>query len=187
MSHHHPETIFSRSVLVLGGARSGKSRFAQGLAEASGKAPILIATARADDDEMRTRIAHHRAARGNRWRTIEEPIALAATLSREAAPHNVLVVDCLTLWLSNLSLEGRDVARATEEAIAVIGDLAGPVIFVSNEVGSGIVPDNALARTFRDAHGRLNQAIGEACTTVVLMSAGLPYLLKPARMPRIEF
>lgn len=169
----------SRSLLVLGGARSGKSRYAQRRAEASGLAPILVATAEASDAEMAARIARHAADRDTRWRVIEEPVALGSTLRREAAPDRILVVDCVTLWLSNLFLRGRDPCAETLGLVETVVDLGGPVIFVSNEVGGGIVPDNPLARTFRDAQGSLNQALAEACDSVVLTIAGLPLPLKP--------
>jgi adenosylcobinamide kinase/adenosylcobinamide-phosphate guanylyltransferase len=176
----------ARSVLILGGARSGKSRFAQILAERSDKTPVLIVTATAQDDEMRARIDRHRAERGAAWRTVEEPTALAAALLRHARPERVVLVDCLTLWLSNLLLSGGDGAGATDDLTAVIAALRGPAIFVSNEVGSGIVPENALARAFRDAQGRLNQAIAAACDVLIVVTAGVPQVLKPAPGPAIR-
>jgi adenosylcobinamide kinase/adenosylcobinamide-phosphate guanylyltransferase len=180
-----PAALASRSVLVLGGARSGKSRFAQGLAEASGNAPVLIATATIGDDEMRERVARHRAERTPAWRCVEEPVALAAVLAREVGPGRVVVVDCLTLWLTNILLAGRE-PDAADRLPAALAGLAGPVIFVSNEVGAGIVPNNALARTFRDAQGRLNQAMAAACDTVVLVTAGIAQRLKPAAPPDVR-
>ncbi|WOJ91258.1 bifunctional adenosylcobinamide kinase/adenosylcobinamide-phosphate guanylyltransferase [Methylocapsa polymorpha] len=176
-----------RSLLVLGGARSGKSRYAQRLAEASGRLPVLIATAQAHDEEMAQRIARHAADRSPKWALVEEPAALAAALRREAREDRIVVVDCATLWLSNLLLQGDDLSAATEELAQNIGELAGPVIFVSNEVGLGIVPENAIARAFRDAQGWLNQALAESCDAVVLVSAGLPLRLKPANEPKLEF
>jgi adenosylcobinamide kinase/adenosylcobinamide-phosphate guanylyltransferase len=167
------------SLLVLGGARSGKSRYAQRHAEASGCRPVLIATAEACDAEMAARIARHAAERDVRWSVIEEPLDVAATLRREAGPERILVVDCITLWLSNLFLRDRDRAAATAGLVETVATLEGPVIFVSNEVGSGIVPDNALARAFRDAQGSLNQALAEACEAVVLITAGIALRLKP--------
>ena len=168
-------------LLVLGGARSGKSRFAEAEAIASGLDKVYVATASAWDDEMRARIARHRADRADAgWRTIEEPLALVEALARESAPDRVLLVDCLTLWLSNVMLDGRDSGTACDRLATLLPELAGPVIFVSNEVGSGIVPDNALGRAFRDAQGRLNQAMATACGRVVLVIAGLPLWLKPA-------
>jgi len=168
-----------RSLLVLGGARSGKSRYAQKLAEDSGRELVLIATAEACDAEMAARIARHAAERDMRWSVIEEPLELAATLRREALPDRILVVDCVTLWLSNLFLRELDSAAATTALVETLAALESPAILVSNEVGSGIVPDNALARAFRDAQGALNQALAEACEAVVLMTAGLALRLKP--------
>ena len=177
----------SRAVLVLGGARSGKSRYAQALAEGAGKAPVLIATARIEDEEMQARVARHRDERGAVWQTIEEAMQLAEVLRHEADQARILLVDCLTLWLSNIMLAGEDVAALTAELANTVPNLRGPVIFVTNEVGNGIVPDNALARRFRDAQGRLNQAMAAACDTVVLVTAGLPLQMKPAASPNLRF
>ncbi len=166
--------------LVIGGARSGKSRFAEGLAAQSGLAKVYVATATAWDDEMRSKIARHRQDRdGAGWRTLEEPLDLAGALAREAASGTILLVDCLTLWLTNIMLDGRDAEIETRRLVETLADLAGPAILVSNEVGWGIVPENALARTFRDAQGRLNQRMAQACDNVVLVAAGLPLVLKP--------
>jgi len=177
----------SRAVLVLGGTRSGKSRYAQALAEGAGKAPVLIATARIEDEEMQARVARHRDERGAVWQTIEEAMQLAEVLRHEADQARILLVDCLTLWLSNIMLAGEDVAALTAELANTVPNLRGPVIFVTNEVGNGIVPDNALARRFRDAQGRLNQAMAAACDTVVLVTAGLPLQMKPAASPNLRF
>jgi len=170
-----------KSLLILGGARSGKSRMAQKRAEDSGKAPILIATAAAADEEMAARIKMHKEQRGPRWRTVEEEIDVSAALCREAAAENIVVVDCLTLWLSNLMLGGHDAEASCEALARCLPSLAGPVIFVSNEVGLGIVPEHALGRKFRDAQGRLNQMLAEACEQVVFVAAGLGLQLKPDR------
>jgi adenosylcobinamide kinase / adenosylcobinamide-phosphate guanylyltransferase len=175
-----------RALLVIGGARSGKSHYAQTAAEQSGKKPVLIATGEAKDTEMAARIAAHQAARGAAWRTLETPLALAAALEEAAAPGTIVLVDCLTLWLSNLMLAGRDAAADGQHLAGVIAGLAGPAIFVTNEVGSGIVPDNLLARRFQDAQGRLNQIIASACDGVVLVAAGLPLVLKPSRSPALK-
>ena len=180
-------TLFPRSLLVLGGARSGKSAYAQKLAEASARAPWLIATAEAGDDEMTARIARHAAGRGPRWRLAEEPLALAGALQATCAENRVVVVDCVTFWLSNLILAGRNAEAEIARLTAALPGLGGPAIFVSNEVGLGVVPDNALARDFRDAQGRANQALAEACAAVVHVTAGLPRLLKPAPRPDIGF
>jgi adenosylcobinamide kinase / adenosylcobinamide-phosphate guanylyltransferase len=179
--------ILTKSLLVLGGARSGKSRFAQTLAEASGRHPVLIATAEAMDFEMTERITRHAAARDARWTLVEEPVALAETLRREARADRIVVVDCVTLWLGKLLVQDADLAAATRDLAQSAAGLAGPVIFVSNEVGSGIVPENALARLFRDAQGCLNQALAEACEAVVLIAAGIPLCLKPASEPKFCF
>jgi adenosylcobinamide kinase / adenosylcobinamide-phosphate guanylyltransferase len=175
--------IPTKSLLVLGGARSGKSRYAQTLAEGSRRHPVLIATAQAKDEEMEARIARHVAMRGARWTVVEEPIALAAALRQEARADRILLVDCVTLWLSNLLLQDDDLTAATLHLSETVAGLAGPVIFVSNEVGQGIVPENALARAFRDAQGLLNQALAEACDAVVLVNAGLALCLKPSLPP----
>lgn len=168
----------ARRMLVLGGARSGKSRRAEALAEASGRALIYIATAEALDDEMRERIACHRASRAEGWRTVEAPRALAAAIAAEDASDRVLVIDCLTLWLSNLLIADDDLEAAGDALAAEVVRLRGEIIFVSNEVGFGIVPDNALARRFRDAAGRLNQRIAAACDAVELVVAGIPVKVK---------
>ena len=167
-------------VLVLGGARSGKSRFAESLARKSGLARIYVATAEAGDAEMTARIAHHRAARGAGWTTVEAPIALVETLAAEARPDRVVLVDCLTLWLSNVMLGGEDATAATERLAAALAAPAGPIVLVSNEVGLALVPETPLGRAFRDAQGRLNQAVAAVATDVALVAAGQPLRLKPA-------
>lgn len=172
-------------ILVLGGARSGKSAFAQAQAEASGRDCVFIATAEAFDAEMRDRIARHVEVRGPEWRTVEAPYDLCAALRAEASANRVLMVDCLTLWLGNLTLRGDDVDAATGRLARAVGSLATPIILVSNEVGSGIVPDNALGRRFRDVQGRLNQRMAAACDVVVLVTAGLPRVLKPSPKPTL--
>jgi adenosylcobinamide kinase/adenosylcobinamide-phosphate guanylyltransferase len=182
-----PHSAAAKSLLVLGGARSGKSRYAQNIAEGSGRTPVLIATAEAKDAEMAARIARHVSQRSKIWAVVEEPIALAAALRREAAPNRILLVDCATLWLSNLLLQSFDPATATRDLAETVKELEGPVILVSNEVGQGIVPENALARSFRDAQGFLNQALAEACDGVVLVAAGLPLRLKPSSAPAFGF
>jgi adenosylcobinamide kinase/adenosylcobinamide-phosphate guanylyltransferase len=165
--------------LILGGARSGKSAHAERLARETGLSRLYIATAQAFDDEMRDRIARHQAARAaDGWLTIEEPIGLAATIARHAGPQSVVLVDCLTLWLSNIMLGGRDVARMQAALIGVLDGVRGPVILVSNEVGLGIVPETKLGRDFRDAQGRLNQAVAGVVSRVVFVAAGLPLTLK---------
>ena len=163
------------TTLILGGARSGKTTYALRAAEATGRDLVMIATAEALDGEMEDRIARHRAERGAAWRTLEAPLDLAGALA-EVKPGDIAVVDCLTLWVSNLMHAERDIEAETERLIAT---LAGrDVLLVSNEVGLGIVPDNALARRFRDAAGRLNQGIAAAADRVVFIAAGLPLALK---------
>jgi adenosylcobinamide kinase/adenosylcobinamide-phosphate guanylyltransferase len=162
--------------LILGGARSGKTRYALKTAEAQAGALVMIATAEPLDDEMAERIARHRAERGPRWRTVEAPLALADAIGA-LSPDEITVVDCLTLWLSNVMLADRAVGAETERLLAVLDDRK--VILVSNEVGGGVVPDNALARRFRDEAGRLNQRLASRADEVVLVTAGLPLTLKP--------
>jgi adenosylcobinamide kinase / adenosylcobinamide-phosphate guanylyltransferase len=173
--------ILPRVSLVLGGARSGKSRHAEALIEAAAACARYVATAEAGDDEMRARIVLHRARRGPRWTTIEEPVALAQILRAEARADRPVLVDCLTLWLSNLMVRGRDVALETAGLAAALEALPGPVVLVANEVGLGIVPDNPLAREFRDHAGRLNRDIAALADHVVFLAAGLPLVLKGER------
>lgn len=165
------------SLFVLGGARSGKSRYAQARAEAFAGKLLFIATAQAFDAEMTDRIAQHRADRGARWATVEAPLDLAGAIAT-AAPDTILLIDCLTLWASNLMFAERDIAHETEKLVAVIRTARSPLILVANEVGLGIVPDNALARRFRDAAGLINQAVAAAADEAVMMVAGLPLWLK---------
>jgi adenosylcobinamide kinase/adenosylcobinamide-phosphate guanylyltransferase len=174
--------------LVLGGARSGKSRLAQNLA-ATAPRVAYIATAQAGDDaEMASRIAHHRASRPSRWLTIEAPLALADAVERANGEVGAVIVDCLTVWLSNLFWAHRDEGAAQAEAVAredicriATAARTGRVILVSNEVGSGPVPEHAVTRAFRDAQGLLNQRAAELADEVILTVAGLPlYLKKPS-------
>lgn len=165
--------------LVLGGARSGKSGFAERLASESGLRRVYVATAEAGDGEMSERIARHRADRGADWQTIEEPVALAATLSQQARTGSVVLVDCLTLWLTNLMVADADIDSEIDRFASGLPDLHGPVVLVSNEVGQGIVPDNAMARAFRDHAGRLHQAVAGQAVSVYFVTAGLAQVLKP--------
>lgn len=169
-----------RRVLVLGGARSGKSRIAQEWAEAATAARVFIATAQAFDEEMRERIAHHRSDRSSSWQTKEAPLDLANAIRASSGPGQVVLVDCLTLWLSNVMLDGRNVNVEIDALVDAVKLAEGPVLLVSNEVGHGIVPATALGRSFRDEQGRLNQRIAQTCDAVVLVTAGCPILLKPA-------
>lgn len=169
----------AETTLILGGARSGKSRFAQQLAESTGLRKRIIVTATADDAEMTERIAHHRAERSADWTTIEAPLALPEAIAAAAGGDVTVVVDCLTLWLANVMLAGQDVDARSQELAAAITACPHPLILVSNEVGFGVVPENALGRAFRDAQGRLNQAIAATAAKVVLVVAGLPLQIKP--------
>jgi adenosylcobinamide kinase / adenosylcobinamide-phosphate guanylyltransferase len=166
-------------LLVLGGRRSGKSRFAEGVATASGLALVYIATAEPGDAEMAERIAAHRARRGDGWHTVEVPIELPAGLAAATGEDRIVLVDCLTLWLANLMQAERDVDAAVDSLLAALDSAASPVILVSNEVGAGIVPINALARRYADAQGFLNQRVAASVDRVVLMTAGIPLQIKP--------
>jgi len=167
-------------VLVLGGARSGKSAYAEKLVTESGLAATYIATAEPGDEEMKARIAEHRARRGAAWRTVEAPLDLEAALSEAAGAGRAVLVDCLTLWISNLMLKGEDIEARGKLLADVTRKASGLRVIVSNEVGLGVVPDNALGRRFRDAQGRLNQTMAEVASRVVFMAAGLPLVLKEA-------
>lgn len=165
-----------RLSLILGGARSGKSAHAERLI--AGRPAIYVATSEIWDAEMAERVALHRAQRaGGAWETIEEPLDLAGVLGRDHGGRPVLV-DCLTLWLTNILLAERDVAAEVGRLCAALSTAAGPVLCVANEVGLGIVPDNALARRFRDEAGRLNQAVAAIADRVDFIAAGLPLRLK---------
>jgi adenosylcobinamide kinase/adenosylcobinamide-phosphate guanylyltransferase len=163
--------------LVTGGARSGKSRYGESLI--TGRPPpwVYVATAEAGDAEMAARIAEHRVRRSAEWTIIEAPHELAGAFSRTPGTAAVLV-DCLTLWLSNRLLADADIEKETDTLADALARHGGPVVLVTNEVGSGIVPDNALARRFRDAQGRLNQRMAVLADRVVLIVAGLPMVLK---------
>jgi adenosylcobinamide kinase/adenosylcobinamide-phosphate guanylyltransferase len=169
------------TLLVLGGARSGKSRYAETHILAAPGAPVYIATAQAFDDEMAERIARHRNDRGPGWRTVEAPLDLPDAIAAERGAGAAVLVDCLTLWASNLLLADMDVEAATDWLVEAVRGHDGPLVLVANEVGLGIVPDNALARRFRDAAGRMNQAVAAAVDEVVFVAAGLPLTLKPPR------
>ena len=163
--------------LVLGGARSGKSRHAQALAEATGPRRTYLATAEARDEERAARIAQHQADRGEGWQTLEAPLAMPDALGA-VTESDVVLVDCLTLWLTNVMLGERDVETETEALVAALAAARQPVIMVSNEVGLGLVPETPLGRAFRDAQGRLNQRMAEEVEEVRFVAAGLPLILK---------
>lgn len=166
--------------LILGGVRSGKSALAERLASASGREVVYLATAQAGDQEMARRIAHHRARRPAAWRCVEEPLALAAALQAQARADRCLLVDCLTLWLSNLLAvaEAERFERERAALLAVLPALPGEIVLVSNEVGLGIVPLGELTRRFVDEAGRLHQALAASCERVLFVAAGLPLALK---------
>jgi len=175
--------------LVLGGARSGKSTHAEKLATGTlfggvARPAVYIATAQAGDVEMATRIMAHRTRRGAAWTTIEEPLKLAEALEAAARHGQPVLVDCLTLWLSNLMHAGADLDEATDDVVRTLDGLRPPALFVSNEVGLGLVPETPLGRAFRDAQGRLNMRMAERADRVILMAAGLPLLMKdrPSRV-----
>lgn len=167
--------------LIVGGARSGKSRFAENLIVRSGLPRRYIATAEAWDDEMRARIDRHRIQRGSDWTTVEAPHDLPAALSA-AQPGEAVLLDCATLWLTNRMLAEADLAAEATALITALAACPAPIVIVSNEVGWGIVPENALARAFRDEQGRLNQTLASEAELVVTVIAGLPLVLK-GQMP----
>jgi adenosylcobinamide kinase/adenosylcobinamide-phosphate guanylyltransferase len=165
------------TLLVLGGARSGKSRYAESLGTGQ---KFYVATAEASDEEMVQRIAAHRQQRGPEWETFEVPLDLVGALQTIDGKGRFILIDCLTIWLSNLMVVKLDVRREAEMLCESLTKLKSRVVLVSNEVGLGIVPANVLARTFRDEQGFLNQRIAEIADEVILMTAGLPMVLKKA-------
>lgn len=169
---------FTKTQLVLGGARSGKSGFAQRQAESLPGELIYVAIAQALDVEMEDRIARHRAERGARWQTVEASLDLAGAIETRSRPGNVLLVDCLTLWASNQRFAESNFVQAIIGLTSALAKAPGKIVLVSNEVGLGIVPDNALARRFRDVAGEINQAVARSVDSVVFVAAGLPMVLK---------
>ena len=170
-------------ILVTGGSRSGKSTFAQQMAERLPGPRAYLATAQILDDEMGERVARHQAQRGQAWQTtIEEPYALSTSLLQAASHYPVIMVDCITLWLTNILLSNQEnpdvVLQKVDQLITSLQDCTSTVIMVTNEVGLGIVPENPLARQFRDLAGFANQKLAAACDTVYLVSCGLPLKLK---------
>lgn len=187
---HVPASTLPPVTLVLGGARSGKSTHAEQLVTGTlfGAPPrpaVYIATAEPGDVEMATRIMAHRSRRGAGWTTIEAPLKLEEALQAAAAHDQPVLVDCLTLWLSNLMHAGGDLDEAADGLVCTLDDIKVPVVFVSNEVGLGIVPGTPLGRAFRDAQGRLNMRMADRADRVVLMTAGLPLTLKDRPAPRV--
>jgi len=166
------------TTFILGGARSGKSRFAENLITTSGLERHYIATGRAWDDEMQARIDQHRSDRGPSWTTHEEPLDLTERLTAIDAEGRAILVDCLTLWLTNLMMEGRDIAAQSAALAAFLPHVKARLVIVSNEVGLGIVPENRMAREFRDQAGRLHQMIAASAADVYFVAAGLPLKMK---------
>ena len=164
--------------LILGGARSGKTAHAEALVLGSGLQPVYLATAQALDAEMAERIRRHRLQRAQGWLTVEEPLELPHAVADAAGANRAVLVDCLTLWLTNLLLAGRDVEAAGDQLSAHLADLPGPVVLVSNEVGLGVVPMGELSRTFVDHAGRLHQRLAAAADWVRFVAAGLSLDLK---------
>lgn len=186
---HIPTYSLPPVSLVLGGARSGKSTHAEKLVAGTlfggaARPAVYVATAEAGDVEMATRIMAHRARRGGQWTTIEEPLRLDDALGLAAAHGQPVLVDCLTLWLSNLVHAGEDVDQASDDVMHILDEIEVPVVFVSNELGLGLVPDTALGRSFRDSMGRMNMRVAERADRVILMTAGLPLILKDRPAPR---
>lgn len=169
------------SALVFGGARSGKSAYAEQMVLACGDTPHYVATSQIFDDEMNQRVQHHQHRRGTQWSVTEEPLSLCDAIQGAPTDNTAILVDCLTLWLSNLMHHDRDVEFESGKLLELIPSLAKPIVFVSNEVGMGIVPENALARAFRDHQGRLNQKLAAIVDRVDFIAAGLPLNLKPQR------
>ena len=168
------------SLFVLGGARSGKSAYAEGRVRAQAGEKIYIATAEMIDAEMAERVRHHQERRGAGWRTIEAPLDLPQVLRKQDAAGRVILIDCVTVWINNLMFHDCRIEPAVADFCAALGSAKGRIVVVSNEVGFGIVPENALARRFRDLAGRANQAIAAAADEVVLVVAGLPLTIKQA-------
>ena len=162
---------------VLGGASSGKSAFAEGLVVATEASRVYVATSQIYDDEMAAKVRDHVAARGNDWHTIEEPLDMAKALS-QVGEDQVVLLDCASMWLTNHMMAEHDLVQETEALLAALAACKGRVVVVSNEVGMGIVPDNALARRFRIAQGKLNQRLAAAADLAVFVIAGLPQVLK---------
>ncbi len=179
-----PFSSLAPVTLIIGGARSGKSAHGEALIEncrdGQGAKPLYIATAEAGDGEMAARIEKHKRRRGVRWETLEAPLEIAGALEANACPDRAILLDCLTLWLSNLMGKGRDIAAETARLLGALDNLEGPVVLIANEVGLGIVPEDALAREFRDQAGLLNQAVAERAERVVFIAAGLPMTIKDA-------
>jgi adenosylcobinamide kinase/adenosylcobinamide-phosphate guanylyltransferase len=173
-------------MLILGGCRSGKSRFARNYAESREENKVFIATLIPQDEEMKERVKRHRLERGKEWNSVEAHVDLAEAVEEHSRQNTVLLVDCLTLWISNLFMEGYDMDRILQQAALLCKSIQaspGPVVLVSNEVGSGIVPDTRLGRDFRDAAGLVNQKVASAADTVIIVAAGIPCAIKGGPVP----
>ncbi len=183
LSPHRPATT-----LILGGVRSGKSRHAAEIAKATGRAVTVIATGTAQDAEMTERIERHRAQRPKEWSVVEEPIRLASALAAAASPSRIVIVDCLTLWLTNLLCrdDPGTLQRESTQLLDILPGLPCDCLLVSNEVGFGIIPANALARRFADEAGTLHQRLAALCDRVIFMAAGLPMSIKGRQRTRRE-
>ncbi len=168
----------AKIILVLGGARSGKSAFAERLVDETGLAKFYLATGQIFDDEMKRRVGTHQTRRGPEWKLHEEPVEIGAALHQVCGEKSTVLVDCLTLWVTNLMMAERDILSECDMLASTLPSLSGTVIFVSNEVGQGIVPDNAMARAFRDYAGLLHQKIAAIADEVYFVTAGLPQKLK---------
>ena len=164
--------------LVLGGVRSGKSRFGEQLVLGSGLKPIYLATGRVTDEEMHERIAAHQQRRSSDWETVEEPLALTDALRQSSQKGRVILVDCLSFWVTNLMMAKADVMKECAELKAFLSSSTTPIVLVSNETGLGILPENKMAREFGDLAGLVNQEIAAVCDTVYFVAAGLPITLK---------
>lgn len=167
-----------KSIFVTGGSRSGKSSYALGLADRISGRRAFLATMQPLDDECAARIAAHKAERGPRWESFEEPTAIVQLINRIASDYDVIVLDCLTLWLSNMMYAGMDISASADELARTLKRSASTIIAVTNEVGSGIVPDSALARAFRDRAGELNRKCAAACDEAWLVVSGIPIKIK---------
>jgi adenosylcobinamide kinase/adenosylcobinamide-phosphate guanylyltransferase len=169
---------FPMVMLVTGGARAGKSRYAEALLRARPARHAVIATGIAGDEDMAARIARHKAERDPTWEVVEQPVSVRAAIRKAARPDRIVLVDCLTMWINNLMMEERDIDQEIAGLAGTLANAAGPVVLVSNEVGLGIVPDNALARDYRDHLGRTNQAVAAAADCVLFLVAGIPLIIK---------
>jgi adenosylcobinamide kinase/adenosylcobinamide-phosphate guanylyltransferase len=169
--------MLPRGTFILGGAASGKSEWAENFILDSGLQVIYLATGRIEDDETFSKVEVHKSRRDTRWRTIEEPMDLTAPLEN-LNPNTPVLIDCATMWLSNQMMAESDLTVATTTLLTALQGCPAPWVIVSNEVGHGIVPDNKLARQFRDAQGRLNIALAREADLAVMVVAGLPQILK---------